>query len=260
MKRSTRLPGPHRMPPATHWQRVPEPADVPAERPDVTTDAWVGWFERSLREVPEEPEPVVFVPPEPGPMSLPAPTPAPRVVSEPPRRLSRLLGVAAVVVLALLLGTWWWTGRGDPEPTPRARQVEAPSRGQAPPVPVALPVNGRHTEVRVLASGDLAVQEWLRRPSGSVVYDAYRLTGALERSGTRALARLEPVELGRSTDRTIDVVGGTVLALACTTPSQDVPVPCGADAGDQGWRLVGPAATSDAEVLVQLDLAGEQSG
>jgi hypothetical protein len=110
--------------------------------------------------------------------------------------------------------------------------------------------------VRVLTSGDLAVQEWLRKPSGAVEYDKYQLTGALERSGSRALARLDPVDLGRSTDRTIDVVGGTVLSLACTSDAQDVPVPCGADAGDLGWRVVGPAATPDAEVLVQLDLPG----
>ena len=108
----------------------------------------------------------------------------------------------------------------------------------------------------MLASGDLEVQEWHRSPDGFGRVRAYRLTGALQRAGNRALASLRPAHLGAEHRATIAVVGAKVLALACAPSSEDVPVPCGAEAGAEGWRLVGPAATPDAEVLVQLDLVG----
>ena len=208
MKRSTLVPGPHRMPPRTH--RRTDLADLPVERPDVTTEAWVGWFERSLREEPVESEPLEPVavlepspPPEPEPEPVPEhplvpelvteapPATAPEASASPPepaRRTGVLVGAAAAVVLALVAGTWWWHGpqRARPDAARPAGRGVQPS--EAPPVPVALPAGGRHTEVRVLASGDLDVQEWLRSPDGSVAYDRYRLTGALQRNGTRALA------------------------------------------------------------------------
>ncbi len=165
-----------------------------------------------------------------------------------------------------MLGAWWWNQRGEPEPATTVRRVEASSRTQVPPAPVSLPAGGRHTQVQVLATGDLEVQVWQRsrvgltslgltppeggRVSGLVVVDGksrdyvrYRLAGALERSGTRALARLPSCGGRRSAEReTIAFTGATVLALACVpTTGGDVPVPCGTDAGAQGWQVVGAA-------------------
>ena len=55
--------------------------------------------------------------------------------------------------------------------------------------------------------------------------------------------------------QTVDFVGATVLSLACTPLVGDaLPVPCGADAGAQGWRVVHPAGLGDVQVMAQLDL------
>ena len=55
--------------------------------------------------------------------------------------------------------------------------------------------------------------------------------------------------------QTVDFVGATVLSLACTPLVGDaLPVPCGADAGVKGWRVVRPAGLGDVQVMAQLDL------
>ncbi len=147
----------------------------------------------------------------------------------------------------------------EPDPATKVRRVDAPSRTQVPSAPVSLPAGGRHTQVVVTAAGDLEVQVWQRsrdgltslgltppeggRVSGLVVVDGknrdyvrYRLAGGLERTGTRALARLPSLTAGGApTAETIAFTGATVLSLACVSPtSGDVPVPCGTDAGAGG--------------------------
>ncbi len=236
--------------------RIPQATRTPPPKPDVTAPEWVAWFERSMRDAaPAEslaPRPDRLPVPVPEPVALPAPASYPG----PSTGTVVAACVAVMAIMTLLVGAgWWWAGRGEPHAKPLARQVDSRSR-QHPPPPVPVPIGSRHTQVRVLASGDLVVEDWLRKPGGSLVHRKYELADALESTGSRGLVRLEPVDVGRSSDRTISVVGATVLALACLPSAAEVPVPCGADAGVRGWRLVGPAATPDAEVLVQLDLAG----
>ena len=60
---------------------------------------------------------------------------------------------------------------------------------------------------------------------------------------------------GGAGPQTVDFVGATVLSLACTPLVGDaLPVPCGADAGVKGWRVVRPAGLGDVQVMAQLDL------
>ena len=85
----------------------------------------------------------------------------------PARRTPILVGVvsaAAALVLVLAAGVWWWGSRSDPDPTDRARTVSAAE--SAPRSPVALPVDGEHALIRVLDSGDLGVEQWVRRADG----------------------------------------------------------------------------------------------
>jgi hypothetical protein len=234
--------------------RIPQAVTEPP-KPDVTSPEWVEWFERSVWDgAPAAAEPT----PEPPPLvpaAVRAPAPARASYPRPP---TAVLAAACVVALALLalvvVAGWWWAGRDEPDPNPQARQVDGRSRQHAPAPPVPVTVGERHTQVRVLASGDLVVEDWVRKPGGSLTHRMYELNGALESTGSRGLVRLEPVAMPASSDRTISVVGATVLSLACAPTSGDVPVPCGEDAGPRGWHLVGPAATPDAEVLVQVDL------
>jgi hypothetical protein len=252
----------------------------PPEKPDVTAPDWVAWFERSMLDEPG-PEP-----PTPAPVAAPAvpPTPAAPVPAEAtaervdlPRMLAPDLVVIAVLVALLVLGGWWWNQRDESDPATQVRRVDAPSRTQVPSAPVSLPSGGRHTQVVVTGNGSLEVQVWQRsrdgltslgltppeggRVSGLVVVDGksrdyvrYRLAGALERAGTRALARLPSLAVGGAPSvETIAFSGATVLSLACVpTTGGAVPVPCGTDSGAQGWQVVGAGPGS--EVLVQLDL------
>jgi hypothetical protein len=224
---------------------------------------------------------------------------APAQPAEPAetRRTPILVGVAAALVLVLAAGVWWWGSRSDPDPTDRARAVSAAA---APRSPVALPSDGEHVLIRVLQSGDLGVEQWVRHtdalgtlmiappagisvhdlsvvagsrpveaptsldgateisfPARSTLYLSYRLSGALELSDdNRALARVISVALGdQPGQQTVDFVGATVLSLACAPTSGDAtPVPCGADAGSKGWRVVPPAGVGDVQVMAQLDL------
>ena len=94
---------------------------------------------------------------------------------------------------------------------------------------------------------------------GTTLYLHYWLSGALERSGTRALARATSVTLMDdvpASSQTIDFVGATVLSLACTaTSGGDVPVPCGAEAGAKGWQVVSPVELgADVQVMAQIDI------
>ena len=227
-------------------------------------------------------------------------------------RTRRLVAVAAVVVLALGAGAWWWSRGGDGTDdtdaqratTAAATVVEAP----APPVEL-LPGTG-HTEVRVLDSGELAVQQWVRgsRPLSGldlappafeatpgdvrviglrVVAGATRVrtpdsltepTRAHLRSGALGLPevpdRRSPGAVGqrrqspglgdvverrlpgaRGDGDTIAFRNATLLSLACTPLRGDgVPLPCGAEAGVSGWRVVPPPGVGDVQVMAQLDL------
>ena len=256
----------------------------PIEKPDVTTADWVAWFERSMLD---EPRPEATTPaPVTAPVTAPAvvPTPAAPAPAEAavervglPRLLAPDLLVIAVLAALLVLGGWWWNQRGDSDPAAQVRRVDAPSRSRVPSAPVSLPAGGRHTQVVVTAAGDLQVQVWQRsrdgltslgltppkggRVSGLVVVDGksrdyvrYRLAGGLERTGTRALARLPSLAAGGApTAETVAFTGATVLSLACVpTAGGDVPVPCGTYAGAGSWQVVGAGPGS--EVLVQLDL------
>ena len=94
---------------------------------------------------------------------------------------------------------------------------------------------------------------------GTTLYLHYWLSGALERTGTRALARATSVTLmddAPAGSQTIDFVGATVLSLACTaTSGGDVPVPCGAEAGAKGWQVVSPVELgADVQVMAQIDI------
>ncbi len=94
---------------------------------------------------------------------------------------------------------------------------------------------------------------------GTTLYLHYWLSGALERTGTRALARVTSVTLMDDApvgSHTIDFVGATVLSLACTpTSGGGIPVPCGAEAGAMGWRVVAPAELgADVQVMAQIDI------
>ncbi len=94
-------------------------------------------------------------------------------------------------------------------------------------------------------------------PAESTLYLSYRLSGALELSDdNRALARVISVALGDQPGvQTVDFVGATVLSLACAPTAGDATsVPCGADAGAKGWRVVPPAGVGDVQVMAQLDL------
>jgi hypothetical protein len=251
----------------------------PLEKPDVTTPDWVAWFERSMLE---EPRPKVardVTAARVDVRRLPGPAPV-GTAAEPvyvrPLLAPDLLVMAALVVLLVLAG-WWWNHRGEPDPAAPVRRVDAPSRAHVPSAPVPLPAGARHTQVLVTATGDLEVEVWQRsgggltslgltppeggRVSGLVVVDGkrrdyvrYRLAGALERAGTRALARLPSLAAGGApTVETIAFSDATVLSLACASSTGGgVPVPCGTDAGAEGWKVVG--AGPGAEVLVQLDL------
>jgi hypothetical protein len=164
------------------------------------------------------------------------------------------LVAAAVALVAALAGGWWWLGQPDADPDDQARTVAAGSTAGPPPSPVRLSPGGAHTVVRVLPSGDLAVRQWVRS-RGETSYRHHRVSGALELSDdNRALARLPQVVSGKG-PQTIDFVGATVLSLACTPLDGDaLPVPCGADAGVKGWRVVRPAGLGDVLVMAQLDL------
>ncbi len=94
---------------------------------------------------------------------------------------------------------------------------------------------------------------------GTTLYLHYWLSGALERNGTRALARATSVTLMDDVpvgSQTIDFVGATVLSLACTdTTGGDIPVPCGAEAGAKGWQVISPVELgADVQVMAQIDI------
>jgi hypothetical protein len=315
---SSRQVHPRRMPTMTHWRTVAPPAadDSPTwvehripqsvrapsgDRPDVTTRAWVRWAEARMRQerALQAEEPVAGagqVPDDREASGSPA-TPVAPAEAAAARRTPLLMGVAAALVLVLAAGVWWWGGRSDTDPTDRARAVSAAA---APRSPVALPADGEHVLIRVLESGDLGVEQWVRHtdargtlmiappagisvhdlsvvagsrpvdaptsldgateisfPARSTLYLSYRLSGALELSDdNRALARVISVALGdQPGQQTVDFVGATVLSLACAPTSGDAtPVPCGADAGSKGWRVVPPAGVGDVQVMAQLDL------
>ena len=93
------------------------------------------------------------------------------------------------------------------------------------------------------------------------VYLKYRIAGALERSGTdgRALAWATSLSVGydgaTGGGDTIAFRNATVLSLACAPLRGDgIPVPCGAEAGASGWRVVPPPGMGDVQVMAQLDL------
>jgi hypothetical protein len=93
--------------------------------------------------------------------------------------------------------------------------------------------------------------------AGATLYLHYRLSGALELSDDdRALVRATSLTFGEEpASQTVDFVGATVLSLACTPLVGDAqPVPCGADAGVKGWRVVRPAGLGNFQVMAQLDL------
>ena len=316
---SSRQVHPRRMPTRTHWRTV-EPADGDAsptwvehripqsvrspsgDRPDVTTRAWIRWAEARMRQeralVADEPVAGPEWVPDDRESSVSLVEPVDSVEPAEARPTPILVGVAAVLVLVLAAGVWWWGSRSDPDPTDRARAVSAAE--SAPRSPVALPVDGAHALIRVLDSGDLGVEQWVRRadgigtlmlappdgsrvhdlsvvagsrpveaptsldgateisfPAGSTLYLSYRLSGALElNDDNRALARVISVALGDQPSlQTVDFVGATILSLACAPRSGDAtPVPCGADAGSEGWRVVPPPGVGDVQVMAQLDL------
>jgi hypothetical protein len=179
------------------------------------------------------------------------------------RVIAGFLAVAVALVAVLTAGTWWWVGRLDGGSSAQLRSVANESRTPAAPVP--LPADGEHTVVRVHDSGDLEVEQWVRRPTGithlalampegvqvtdlsmsrgsrqvgvpsdlakptevsllpgTTLYLHYWLSGALERSGSRALARATSLNLiddAPAGVQTIDFVGATVLSLACMPTS-----------------------------------------
>jgi hypothetical protein len=223
-------------------------------KPDVTSPEWVDWALEEMRRERAEAAEAAGLPSD----SVPE---APASVAEVPEpaevhRRRPVVGVvaAAVALAAVLAGGWWWLGQPDQDPDDRALSVAAGSRTGPPPSPVRLSAGDEHTVVRVLASGDLAVQQWVRS-RGETRYRHDRLSGALELSGdNRALARLPQIVSGKG-QYTIDFVGATILSLACTPLVEDaLPVPCGADAGVKGWRVVRPAGLGDVRVMAQLDL------
>ena len=271
-------------------------------KPDVTSPEWVDWALEQMRAERAEAAEAANRPSDRAPE-------APTSVAEVPepaevRRRRPLVGLvaAAVALVAALAGGWWWLGQPDEDQDDQARSVAAGSRTvPAPESPVALRPDGAHVLVRVLDSGDLEVEQWVRRnsgtdrleltpPEGVRVHDLtvvagsrrleapkslagpteiatraggrlylhYRLSGALELSDDdRALARATLVTFGEEpASQTIDFVGATVLSLACTPLVGDaLPVPCGADGGMTGWRVVRPAGLGDVQVMAQLDLA-----
>ena len=275
---SSRQAHPRRMPAKTHWRRTVEPLEssdpsawvehsIPqavrapsGDRPDVTTRAWIRWAEARMRQerslvaeeavaestrVPDDRESAV---------SLVEPVDP----SSRPRHDVRRSWSAS----RLRSSSCWRlaSGGGAAAPTPirtdQARTVAAGSTTGPPPSPVRLSADGAHTLVRVLASGDLAVEQWVRS-RGETSYRHHRVSGALELSDdNRALARATSVTFGEEpASQTIDFVGATVLSLACTPLVGDaLPVPCGADAGVKGWRVVRPAGLGDVQVMAQLDL------
>ena len=317
---SSRQAHPRRMPAKTHWRRTVEPLEssdpsawvehsIPqavrapsGDRPDVTSRAWVRWAEARMRHerslvaaeavaestwVPDDRESAVSLVER-----------VDRVEPAKARRTPIMAGVAAALVLVLAAGVWWWGSRSDTDPTDRAGAVSAVV--PAPHSPVALPADGEHALIRVLDSGDLGVEQWVRHadgmgtlmlappdgirvhdlsvvagsrpvdaptsldgataisiPATSTLYLSYRMSGALELSDDdRALARATSVTFGEEpASQTVDFVGATVLSLACTPLVGDaLPVPCGADAGVKGWRVVRPAGLGDVQVMAQLDL------
>jgi hypothetical protein len=309
------------MPARTHWRerepstdiastwvehRIPQAKRAPSgDRPDVTTRAWIRWAEQQIRE--ERARAALAVAEEPvRPPATSQPPAAPvGPADDRPRRTTRpsvrLSGAAVALVLLLAAATWWWLGQPDEQPNDQARSLAAGSRTvPAPESPVALPPAGTHLLVRVLDSGDLEVEQWVRRdggselvelappegvrvrdltlvagsrrleapkllagpteiaaPSGARLYLRYRLSGALELGDDdRALARATSVTFGEQpASQTVDFVGATVLSLACTPLIGDaLPVPCGADAGVKGWRVVRPAGVGAVQVMAQLDL------
>ena len=142
-------------------------------KPDVTSPEWVDWaLEQLRRERADAAEAAESRPPD----SMPE---APASVAELPepaqvRRRRPVVGlVAAAVAAAVLAGAWWVVAQPDPDPNDRARSVAAPSKA-TPKSPVELPVEGAHLVIRVLTSGDLAVQRW-ERHSGETTYQRSRL-------------------------------------------------------------------------------------
>jgi hypothetical protein len=109
----------------------------------------------------------------------------------------------------------------------------------------------------VVAPADLTRPTRLDFTSTPDVFLTYRLSGALEADGQRALARATSIDLGLPAlvdAWTIEFQGGSILSLACTTADAEVPQPCGADAGAQGWRVVPPAGAIPLVVMAQVDL------
>ena len=189
---SSRQAHPRRMPAKTHWRRTVEPlesSDPPAwvehsipqavrapsgDRPDVTTRAWIRWAEAQMRQeralVAEEPVAEPMWVPDDRESAVSLVEPVDPVEPAEARRTPILVGVAAALVLVLAAGVWWWGSRSDTDPTDRARAVSA--AGTAPRSPVALPADGEHTLIRVLDSGDLGVEQWVRRADGMGSSDA----------------------------------------------------------------------------------------
>ena len=336
---SSRQAYPLRMPQRTYW-RPPEPAEevigyaMPAdpetldpetldEKPEVTSPEWVAWVEHELvqsraqgaaatapgRKVPQRRVPPVASMEEFASWKrvreLEAELAARRRRTA---RTRRLVAVAAVAVLAVGAGAWWWSQGDDGTQGERATTTAA-TVVAAPAPPVELPPGSEHTQVWVLDTGELAVEQWIRgsgplsgldltppalaTTTGDVrvtrlhvvagakrvrtpaslteqtrltfdpapqVYLRYRIAGALEMSGAdgRALARVTSLTVGYDGATGLDTIAfrnATLLSLACMPLRGDgVPVPCGAEAGANRWRVVPPPALGDVQVMAQLDL------
>ena len=96
--------------------------------------------------------------------------------------------------------------------------------------------------------------------SSNVVYVRYELEGAVARSGStpgRSLAEVTFVAIEvdqQPRTRVLEVVGGTVRALACLSDARgDAPRPCGRPVGDH-WQVRLSGDEADDEVSAQVDL------
>jgi hypothetical protein len=96
-------------------------------------------------------------------------------------------------------------------------------------------------------------------PPSHELFIRYRLFGVLEHaagSDDRALARITALDVstaGRLLSTTRTVVGATVLALACTSQRDAVPVPCGSNRGGT-WATRLGQNQQHSQVMAQVDL------
>ncbi len=322
---SSRHPRARCMPVDTHWRSHEEEADrdhAGVALPGIADPGWMEWIEEQVRaqratvathEELEPPPPPMDDKTDPETQEDRREPMGPETESGRDRRhvllASTGVGAALVLVALLALGNGV-IGTGDDASRPAADSsrtarsttsspaADAATRPPSP--PYALPADGQHSQIRVLATGELEVQQWVRRSAGLVqlrlappdgvevtalaiaagghpvqapstlagptqvdftstrqVYLAYRLTGALDRVGDRALARATSIDLGMpgaADGWTIAFEGGSILSLACRTAIDVPPQPCGAAAGKRGWRVVAPIGARDLVVMAQLDL------